>query len=542
MNYVLLGLVAVSLLAGLIAIGAGNRGWSWGTVAAAILTLLMAAGYLVVASRMAAYEWAWTKFVRGKQAELADVRDGLVPEQPGGRLVPAPGKKSLDALASERDRWQRAFERIDSWRSRHWDRCEFTPPDLDDKDATGTVVINLTPRAPAAPDGESAAGEDPAVAAEAAPDAAPPAEAGKPGGTKDEGGLPPFDPGAIIYLFEMQPAQDGGRYLGALRIVKVGEVTAEKTCSLTVMPAESADRYDREVWSKTYDEVAVYDELPADRWLAFSTTPQDDDGSGMMPMPAPRSLEEIEELIGAANAQRSLAAEVGRHETETIDDRDEWPRIRGQLDSGELLPGQYWATFTIEKDITDLGEKLADEDAKRELLAGTEAEFDLQTAYKLQEDGYGTIQAVRFRRPLRDAGTQLYGGLVGSVAEQVDARGIPADGIAGLVAATKREIERLTISVAELEAAQKSVGEEAAATAKRKDSSLADLRNWSRDSAAAERLAAGFAAELEQSKARLRTVTSDVVERGRELRTAIRALSARIDAAAPPPARATAVP
>ncbi|MFM7412875.1 MAG: hypothetical protein ACKO6E_06665, partial [Planctomycetota bacterium] len=89
---------------------------------------------------------------------------------------------------------------------------------------------------------------------------------------------------------------------------------------------------------------------------------------------------------------------------------------------------------------------------------------------------------------------------------------------------------------------QKSVGEEAAATAKRKDSSLADLRNWSRDSAAAERLAAGFAAELEQAKARLRTVTSDVVERGRELRTAIRALSARIDVAAPPPARATAVP
>ncbi|MFM9010713.1 MAG: hypothetical protein ACKON8_07550, partial [Planctomycetota bacterium] len=88
MNYVLLGLVAVSLLAGLIAIGAGNRGWSWGTVAAAILTLLMAAGYLVVASRMAAYEWAWTQFVRGKQAELADDRDGLVPEQPGGRLEP----------------------------------------------------------------------------------------------------------------------------------------------------------------------------------------------------------------------------------------------------------------------------------------------------------------------------------------------------------------------------------------------------------------------------------------------------------------------
>jgi len=327
-----------------------------------------------------------------------------------------------------------------------------------------------------------------------------------------------------------------------MRIVKVGDVTPEKTCSLTVAATEPADAYDQQVWSKSYDDVDVYDELPADRWLAFSQTAPEDDGSGVMPAPAPRSLEQIEELIGADDAKRALAEEVGRHETETIEDPAEWPRLRARLDSGELLPGQYWATFAIEKDITALGEKLTDEIAKRELLTGTEAEFDLQTAYALQEDGFGTIKSVRFRRPLRDAGTRLYGGLVGSAAEAGESDGIPADGIAGLVAAAKNEIEQLTISVAQLEAAQKSVGEEAAATAQRKDSFIADLKNWSRDATAAERLAAGFVAELEQASARLAAVTGEVVERGRELRTAIRALAARIDAAAPPPDRAAAAP
>ncbi|MGI9177671.1 MAG: hypothetical protein ACR2IT_07430, partial [Pirellulales bacterium] len=78
MNYVLLGLIALVLLGGLIAFGVGHKRWSWGTVAAAFLVLLSAAGYLYVASRMAAYEWSWTKSVRAKQVELARQRDALV--------------------------------------------------------------------------------------------------------------------------------------------------------------------------------------------------------------------------------------------------------------------------------------------------------------------------------------------------------------------------------------------------------------------------------------------------------------------------------
>ena len=70
MNYALLGLLALVLLLGLVAFGVGHKRWSWGTLIAAFLVLLAAAGYLYVASRFAAYEWSWASFVRGKQVQL----------------------------------------------------------------------------------------------------------------------------------------------------------------------------------------------------------------------------------------------------------------------------------------------------------------------------------------------------------------------------------------------------------------------------------------------------------------------------------------
>ena len=44
MNYLVLGLIAVVLLAGLIAFGVGNKRASWGTIVAGLLVLLSAAG------------------------------------------------------------------------------------------------------------------------------------------------------------------------------------------------------------------------------------------------------------------------------------------------------------------------------------------------------------------------------------------------------------------------------------------------------------------------------------------------------------------
>ena len=137
-------IIALVLLVGLVAFGVGHKRWSWGTLIAAFLVLLTAVGYLYLASRFAAYEWSWARFVRSKQVQLAKVRDALVPDAAaGGRLRPVAGEpedlatRPIAELVKERERWQRALDRIDTWRGRSWTKASFTPPKADG--GTGTL-------------------------------------------------------------------------------------------------------------------------------------------------------------------------------------------------------------------------------------------------------------------------------------------------------------------------------------------------------------------------------------------------------------------
>lgn len=526
LNYLLLGLVVVFLLAGLIAIGVGNKRWNWGTVTAAILTLLTACGFLVLAARMAAYEWKWRQAIEAKQTRLAEVQDGLVPRGTGGRLVEAEGIASLRTLRDERARWQRAFDRINSWRGRHWDHCTFQPPTVGDKAADGTVEMSLA-AAPAAD-----AGGD--------PDAVPPPEAVPPedAAAKPAAGKPPLDVGATVYLFDERKAEEGGRYLGALTVKAVEVDAARQTCTLTVAPTETPDDYDRGVWSEAYDKsVAVYDRLPSDRWLAFSQTPADDDGSGVMPPVRPRSIDDVEKMIAAIDAGEGFATEVKDHDTRVVP-KDEWPKVRTQLESRQALPGEYWAKVRLTKAVDTLGAGLDDEEAKSELPEGAEVEFDLQTAFELQDQGLATIEEVRYRRPLRDSGTLLHGGLVDG--SRKGGAPIPVAGVAGLVESVRREKAILEAWLERLEKAKQSIATEAKATADRKQAYSADLQKWIRDAEEATRLAAAFQAELDRSDAERRAVGADVIRLARELRAAMGALVARIDSVAPPPTQGAA--
>jgi len=531
LNYLLLGLVAVFLLAGLIAIGVGNKRWNWGTVAAAILTLLTACGFLVLAARMAAYEWSWRRVVEAKQTRLAEVEDGLVPRGPGGRLVPAEGISSLRSLRDEKIRWQRAYDRIDSWRGSRWEHCSFQPPTVDGEPADGTVELNVA----SAPAGE--AGGD--------PDAVPPEDAPAPDAAgeaapKPAAGKPPLDVGATVYLFDERTTEDGGRYLGAMTVRAVEFDAARKTCTLTVAPTETPDAYDRAVWSEAYDKtVTVYDRLPSDRWIAFSQTPQDDDGSGVMPPVKPRSLDEVETMIAALDAGGDLAREVKEHDVRVVA-KEEWPTIREQLDTKQALPGEYWARVTLTKAVDTLGAGLDDEDARAELPEGAEIEFDLQTAFELQDQGLGTIQEVRYRRPLRDSGTLLHGGLVEGARKADDGQAIPVAGLAGLVESVRREKAILEAWLERLQKAKDSIEIEARATADRKQAYANDLQKWIRDADQAARLADAFQAELTRSENERRAVSGDVIRLARELRAAMGALVARIDGIAPPPTQGAA--
>lgn len=530
LNYLLLGLVVVLLLAGLISIGVGNKRWNWGTVTAAILTLLMACGFLVLASRMAAYEWKWRQAIQAKQTQLAKVEDGRVPRGPGGLLVDADGISSLQKLRDEKARWQRAFDRIDSWRGSRWEHCSFQPPTVGGQPDDGTLELNLEGRkdSGAEADGDAAAAEAPAP------------EAGGEAAAKPAAGKDPLDVGATVFLFDERTTKDGGRYLGALTVKAVALSPDKKTCTLTVAPTETPDKYDLAVWSEAYDKsVTVYDRLPSDRWLAFSRTPQEDDGSGVMPPVKTPSLEDVEKMVAELDAGGEFASEIKDHEIRVVP-KDEWPAVRKQLEDKKALPGEYWAKVKLTKTVDTLGAGLDDEDARSELPEGAEVEFDLQTAFELQDQQMATIEEVRYRRPLRDSGTLLHGGLVEGGRKGEEGSAIPVAGVAGMVESVRRETAILEAWLERLKKAKESIETEAKATEGRKNDLADDLVTWKRDADEATRLAVAFQAELDRSEAQQKTVTADVIRLGRELRAAMGALVARIDSVAPPPTQGAA--
>lgn len=523
MNYAILGLIALVLLAGLVAFGVGHKRWSLGTLIAAFLVLLSATGYLYLASRFAAYEWSWSNFVRGKQVQLARVRDAQVPDAgAGGRLKPLGGDdlsaKPIAELAKEEERWQRALDRIDTWRGRSWTKASFEPPKADG--ATGKLEIPFPAAGPAAAEGE-----------------APAAEPEKPGD-------PPLNPGATVYVFEDVPAQEGGRYLGAFSVQKADVDLAGRRSVLTVVQTAPRDTYDAEAWNQTYDSVTVLESLPPDRWLAFSKTPAAADGAAVMPEPKRLSIEQVEELLQERDRQATFLAEVEKHETVT--DKEQWKQIREDIDAGKEPPGSYWAVVKFKEPAT-VAETLDDEEAKRSFEPGEQAEFDLQTAFALADKDTVSIEEVRYRRRLRDAATFIHGSRIfrsSNAGGDADAfrDGISADGVSTLVEVLRRELAALESSTKRLAASRVDVEKEIEATEDRRRRLADDKRQWDRDAAAAERTAGAFDAEVARTRTRLAEVERAIVSHATDLREAIGRLMERIDAAAPAPSRPAATP
>ena len=119
MDLVLLAVIGLVLLLGLVAIGVGNKGWSWGTVAAAVLLLMAATGYLYLAARLAQRERSWRAVVAKNQKEI---------DQITGAGGPGAAPQSLAALRNQRDPWMRALAFVDTWPGRSWEKASFAPP------------------------------------------------------------------------------------------------------------------------------------------------------------------------------------------------------------------------------------------------------------------------------------------------------------------------------------------------------------------------------------------------------------------------------
>ena len=242
MNILVPAIVGLALLAGLLTLAFGHKGWSWGTVAAAILALLASGGYVYLAARIAERERAWTKVVRKYEADLLRERDATT-LMAQGKPQPIPGEKSLVALADEKARWRRALDRVETWRGRAWKQATFAPPQAD---APGTITL-LEQEAPAA--------------AEAEPAAAAP-EGGAPEAEKPAAGSPalPINAGAEVSVFDDATLAEGGRFLGVFRVVAAAFDAAAKRTTLQIVPAVPPDATDRRAWSKTYESVTVYED------------------------------------------------------------------------------------------------------------------------------------------------------------------------------------------------------------------------------------------------------------------------------------------
>jgi len=560
MDVVLLAVIGLVLLLGLVAIAIGNKGWSWGTVAAAILLLLAATGYLYLAARLAERERSWREKIAKSQTEI-------------DRINPTDGnakEKSLASLRNTRDRWTRALTFVDTWRGRAWEKATLTPP-RDGK--PGTISIEMA---------------------------------------SEESELAPLAAGAEVAVFDNAKVEDEGRFLGLFRVQAVKANKGDENCLLTIVPAATPalpSERDTKLWTRTYDDVTVYESLPVDRWLAFHRTPVDaagaaaDDADGTSTsrwMPRPQktsgedSLKSLEEQMGA----------LAQHDRQVPE--DEWPQLEEKdLSNGkrgkylkrpdgtdEIHPGRYWAVveftknvvfkkqpgkpgegaFSLEEagaaeaeseddeDVGAPGEPIGapigapigeGEDAGAQEASGLEAtagavtrrfkqkrftegetaEFDLQTALELQNDKqWVRITSVIERRPLSDPFTAIRGSAFS--AKAADGQPVRAEGIDAIRQGLLVEMTSIAEATIRVKASHDNVEAQAKGVADEKQQLDSDLTSWGKDVTAAKETASAFDDRLRAATIELAALENSIVRLGKELTEAWATLTESVDASA----------
>jgi len=485
MQLVLLGLIPILLLAGIVAFAVGNRGWSWGTISAAILVLLAATGYTFLAAMLAQRERTWRTIVEGYQSAIASERDGLVPAG-AGKLAPDPKRKSLSQLELDKARWLRVKERVDNWRGRHWDKASFEPPKVG---AGGAVTPGKV--------------------------------------TIEDMQKLSINPGAELYLFDAKPVEEDGRFLGSFSVDSVnGNV-------LTVSPSIPPTDSDKKLWGNLYEEISVFENLPVDRWMAFHRTqpPGEDADAESDAASTPGQVKtDPEDLLKHLETR----LEQVRQHAEPVPE-EEWPKIAAAIKAGEAFPGRYWARVEFKEAHTfprPKGDPLQFE-------AGQQGTFDMDTAQKLKDDGTADILSVESRRPLTDAQTALRGSdyEFAATAENADRPKVQIEGIAFIRRMLEADITSISGMIDRMRAAKASADNQLRLHLKEAEDLAADRTEWQADAEAAATTADRFEKRVDELGTELSGVESEIVELGRELAGASSLLVGAIDRAAPPPVR-----
>lgn len=497
MSIALLALVGIIFLLGLVAFGLGTQGWSWGTVAAAFLVLLSAVAFVYFAGRVGERERIWREKVRSLQDQIAQARDAQAPGR-DGTLAPVPGQQPLASLKADAERWKRANERSQAWRGQFWEGGTFQPPRpaKEGQDAVaGTLQFELA----------------------------------------DEESDPPLTAGSQVYVFDQTSVEEGGRYLGAFR-VEASRKDGDQF-RLQVVPALPVSPADAALWSKSYDTVTAFEQLPSDSWLTFSRTAQPakeeggeaaddaDEASASDIIPPTRKLS-AEQLLEQLEARLAEVEKDGKPVPE-----DEW---RPLVDEKKIRPGLYWATVEFTEPHAVAAPPGAKDAADREpaqFEAGDMAEFDLETAAGLVEAKVAEIKEVIYRRPLIDAGTAIQGAMIKTGGDAaIEARGLLA------------RREALEKQLAEIKATLTSLAtglEKTAATIKTLEQEqtelTADVGRWRQDADVAAEVASAFDKRLQSIREALDDAWQTVIQWGREYDGSMALLQADLDKRAPPP-------
>ena len=540
MDVVLLAVIGLVVLLGLVAIAIGNKGWSWGTVAAAILLLLAATGYIYLAARLAERERSWREKIAKSQTEI----DRINP--PDG----AANGKSLASLRNQRNRWARALAFVDTWHGRAWEKAVFSPP-RDGK--PGTISIEKA---------------------------------------SDESERAPVAAGTEVAVFDDASVADAGRFLGLFRVQAVKANKGEENCQLTIVPAATPappSEADTKLWARNYDEVTVYESLPVDRWMAFHKTPTgavgaggeaDADGtSASRWRPQPQKTTGDDSLKSLEEQMEALA----QHGKEVPE--GEWPQLGEKLAGGEIAPGRYWAVVEFTKNVkftkaakfalSDTGDVAAeggDEGPTAEIggmigseggeekaitpepsagaitkwfelkkerqksglegfLKGEEVELDLQTALELQNDKqWVRITSVKERRPLSDPFTAIRGSAFS--AKTANGQPVRAEGIDALRQGLLVEMTSIDQATTRVKASHDNVEAQTAAVAEETKQLQGDRTSWEKDVSAATDTAQAFDDRLRAATIELAALENSIVRLGKELAGAWGSLTETIDGAA----------
>ena len=520
MDIVLLAVIGLVLLLGLVAIGVGNKGWSWGTVAAAVLLLLAATGYLYLAARLAERERSWRAMIAKNQAEIDRITGS---GGPGGAAAPT----SLAALRTQRDRWTRALAFVDTWHGRSWEKASLAPP----RDGqAGTISIEMA---------------------------------------SAESDVAPLAAGAEVAVFDNASVADEGQFLGLFRVQAVKANKGDEFCQLTIVPASTPtppSESDTKLWTRNYDEVTVYESLPVARWLAFHKTtdeaaeeaPGDTGTSAGRWRPQPKKTAAEDPLKNLETQMESLQLH-GQQVPE-----DQWSQLGQQLADGDILPGRYWAVVTFTKNVrftkkdaftldastpaeagnapveVPVEEVAADADGAGDadskgpsdadpiaaaitkqftaklFKEGETAEFDLQTALDLQNDKqFVRITSVIERRPLADPLTAIRGTEFGK--QDADGKPLRSEGIDAIRQAILVEQASIEQAIARVTSSEANVKAQAQALATTKQQLDSDLTSWNKDVAAATATATAFDDRFRAATIELAGLETTIVRLGKEL-------------------------